>query len=223
MKIGIMCAIERELSPILAAMQGQHVEEQLQRSFHIGSMHGVEVVAVMGGVGKVNGAVTAQLLAERYKVDRLIFTGVAGGLDDSLHVGDVVIGTTLLYHDLPMSIAANEVFDIPHSGFESDPDMVKICQGLGRELRYGTIVTGDAFISGGAQRDSIVERLHPLCVDMESTSVAQVCWFYRLPLLIIRSISDFADDSADETFESNASSTAQIALLVMEQVIRSLC
>lgn len=219
MKIGIMCAIARELAPIAGMLSDHRTEELLQRTFHTGTLHGVEVIAVMGGVGKVNGALTAQLLASHYQVDKLIFTGVAGGLSNQLQVGDVVIGTKLLYHDLDASLVSNGVFDTPDDGFYSDPAMVEICRGLGKDLHYGTIVTGDAFISGGAQRDSIIERLDPLCVDMESTAVAQVCWFYRLPLLVIRSISDFADDSADETFESNAAATGLVALSVMEQII----
>lgn len=219
MKLGIMCAIERELSPVISILNDHRTEQLLQRTFYLGTLHGVEVVAVMGGVGKVNAAITAQLLADHYKVDRIIFTGVAGGLSSSIKVGDVVIGTQLLYHDIDMALVANGVFDTPADGFFSDPAMVGICRELGIDMHYGTIVTGDAFISGGAQRDSIVERFDPLCVDMESAAVAQVCWFCRLPLLVIRSISDFADDNADDTFESNASATGLIAVSVMERVI----
>ncbi|MEG1389652.1 MAG: 5'-methylthioadenosine/adenosylhomocysteine nucleosidase [Angelakisella sp.] len=221
MKIGIMCAIQRELAPIAAMLQNHKTETLMQRTFHTGILHGVEVVAVIGGVGKVNGAMTAQLLCERFGIERLIFTGVAGGLCDSLKVGDIVIGTTLLYHDIAMSFVSNEMFDTPNSGFYSDNDMVELCRKMGGGLRFGTIITGDQFITG-AQRDRLVEEFHPLCVDMESAAVAQVCWFYKLPLLIIRCISDFADDDAEDTFESNAEATGLSALAVMEKVIQSL-
>lgn len=221
MKLGIMCAIEREFTPILAILQNHQSQNLLQRQFHTGTLHGVEVVAVMGGVGKVNAAMTAQLLAERFGVDRLVFTGVAGGLDASVKVGSVVIGTRLLYHDLDMELVANGVFDTPADGFFSDPALVALCKELGQELFYGTIITGDEFITG-AQRDRLIEKFHPLCVDMESAAVAQICWFYRIPLLVIRSISDFADDTAEETFEQNASSTGLIALSILESIVLSL-
>ncbi|MEG1942595.1 MAG: 5'-methylthioadenosine/adenosylhomocysteine nucleosidase, partial [Angelakisella sp.] len=198
MRIGIMCAIERELAPIAAMLQNHKTEVLMQRTFHTGTMHGTEVVAVIGGVGKVNGALTAQLLAERFGIERLIFTGVAGGLDDSLKVGDIVIGTTLLYHDIDMSLVSNDMFDTPEGGFSSDAAMTALCRSLGGGLHFGTIITGDQFITGDT-RDSLIARFHPLCVDMESAAVAQVCWFYQLPLLIIRCISDFADDDAEST------------------------
>ncbi|MEG1687993.1 MAG: 5'-methylthioadenosine/adenosylhomocysteine nucleosidase [Angelakisella sp.] len=221
MKIGIICAISRELAPIASMLEHHKTQLLLQRTFHTGQLHGQEIVAVIGGVGKVNGALTAQLLAEHFGVDRLIFTGVAGGLDSSLHVGDVVIGTTVLYHDLAMELVNNGVFDAPADGFHSDPELVELCRSGGISLHYGTIVTGDQFIMGSA-RDSIIERFHPLCVDMESAAVAQVCWFYRLPLLIIRAITDFADDSADDSFEQNALFGGQKSLEVLDRVLMRL-
>lgn len=221
MKIGIICAVSRELASISTMLQNHSTQDHLQRTFHLGLLHGVEVAAVVGGVGKVNGAITAQLLAERYQVDQVIFTGLAGGLDDSLRVGDVVIGTKLLYHDLDMNIVNNEQFDTPLDGFYSDPALVELCRQVGKDLRYGTIITGDEFITG-AQRDRLVEKFRPLCVDMESAAVAQVCWFYRLPLLVIRSISDFADDEAPDTFEQNAEATGRTALSVLELVVKAL-
>lgn len=221
MKLGIMCAVERELTPIAAMLQSHKTENVLQRTFHTGILHGVEVVAVIGGVGKVNGAITAQLLAQHFSVEQLIFTGVAGGLDDALKVGDVVIGTHLLYHDLAMEFVSNNMFDTPDEGFSSDPAMTKLCRSFGGGLHFGTIITGDEFITG-TQRDRLIEKFHPLCVDMESAAVAQVCWFFRLPLLVIRSISDFADDEGEDTFEKNAAASGMSALAVMEQVIKAL-
>lgn len=221
MKIGIMCAIERELIPIAAMLQNHQTETVMQRIFHSGTMHGAEIVAVIGGVGKVNGAITAQLLAERFGVERLIFTGVAGGLDDSLAVGDIVIGTTLLYHDIDMSFISNNMFDTPKDGFSSDNEMVALCRNIGGGLHFGTIITGDQFITGDT-RDVLISRFHPLCVDMESAAVAHVCWFCKLPLLIIRCISDFADEDADDTFEKNAGAAGLSALSVMEKVIEKL-
>lgn len=222
MKIGIMCAVTSEFATLAQLLNGSRVEQVLQRDFHIGELHGAQVVAVMGGVGKVNGAITAQLLAERYHVDVLIFTGAAGGLSDSLAVGDVVIGTRLLYHDLPMDLVSNEQFDTPADGFYSDPNLVEICKGLGLPLHYGTIVTGDAFITGGQQRDDIVSRLAPLCVDMESTAVAQVCWFYHIPILVIRAVSDFANDSADDTYNKNKLQAGSVAVSVLDRLVEGL-
>lgn len=221
MIIGIMCAVPRETAPVLQVMENKRTETLMQRTFHIGTICGAEVVVVQSGVGKVNASITAQFLAEHYHVDKIIFTGTAGGMDDSLQIGDVVIGTTLLYHDLSMELVGNGVFDTPLDGFHSDGAMVDICRKADIPLHFGTIITGDEFVYGD-RRNVLNERFHPLCVDMESTAVAQVCWFYKLPLLVIRIVSDFADDAAEYTFERNATKMGKLAVSVLKEVVAGL-
>lgn len=223
MKLGIMCASQNELRPLTGKLTNSTVSSYLGREFFCGGYHGLDTVVVMGGVGKVNAAVTVQTLIQCYGADTVIFTGVAGGLDDSLSLQDVIIGTQLLYHDLPMELVNNnDMFpEMPRDCFSSDPALVELCRGLGKHLRFGKIVTGDAFISGGA-RDEIIRQHHPLCVDMESAAAAQVCWFFRTPLLVIRSLSDFADDDATDSYEENIGDSVVSAAQVLDEVVRKL-
>lgn len=222
MKIGIMCATARELAPLTKKMESPHTERFLMREYHCGRLYGLDVVAVMGGVGKVNATITAQELIGRFGVEKLFFTGVAGGLSPELRIGDVVIGESLLNHDIPYELINNEdQFPGMPKEFSSDPQLTALCRGLSSNLRFGRIITGDAFITG-AQRDSLIQRFHPLCVDMESAAVAQVCWFFQVPLLIIRSLSDNADDEAEGVYEENIAASSLGAIQVLEQVLSKL-
>lgn len=223
MKLGIMCATERELNPLVNKLENHQTENYICRTFHTGTLEGIDTVAIIGGVGKVNGSITAQALIEHYKIDKLIFTGVAGGLDDSLKVRDVIIATEIAYHDIPMDLVNNEnMFDgMPEKHFVPDSELIEICRHLDSDLRFGTIITGDEFISG-ARKHELMERFHPLCVDMESAAVAHVCWFYNTPLLVIRSLSDTAEDDAMDTYEANAASSGLSAIAVVLKVVEKL-
>lgn len=222
MKLGIMCAITSELTPLVAAMEGAEKSTYLMRDFYTGTLDGRQVVAVIGGVGKVNAAITAQALILRYGVEAIIFTGIAGGLDPSLEIGDVIIGTQVLHHDLDMKLMENDQFPgMPTDFFIPDPQLLELCRGLADNLHFGRIISGEIFVTG-AQRDDLIERFHPLCVDMESAAVCQVCWFHQLPCLIIRSLSDHADDNAEDTYNSHKEGSSLSSIGVARAIIRAI-
>lgn len=222
MKIGIMCATHRELDLLLEKLQNKTTQVKLMRSFITGEYAGTTVVAVIGGVGKVNGAITAQELIQEFGVEKIIFTGLAGGLDPTVKIGDVVIGAEVLHHDLDMTIMENGQFPgMPTDFFPGDPEMMALCQGMGDNVRFGRIITGEKFITG-KERDGLIEAFHPQCVDMESAAVAQVCWFFQTPLLVIRSLSDNADEEIDGAYEANAGWTAVSALEVVFRLLEKL-
>ncbi len=222
MKIGVMCATDQELDHLLKKLENKAVEEKLMRSFVTGEYAGVTVVAVVGGVGKVNGAITAQELIQEFGVEKLIFTGLAGGLDPTVTIGDVVIGAEILHHDLDMKIMENDQFPgMPTDFFPGDPEMMELCQGLGDNLRFGRIVTGETFVTA-KERDGIIQRFHPQCVDMESAAVAQVCWFFRIPLLVIRALSDNADEEVEGAYTENGQWTSVSAAGVVFRLLEAL-
>lgn len=222
MKIGIMCATQQELEPLLARLQNKREEVRLMRSFVTGEYAGLTVTAVIGGVGKVNGAITAQTLIQNFGVEKILFTGLAGGLDDTIKIGDVVIGAEVLHHDLDMKIMENDQFPgMPTDYFRGDPELLELCRGLGDNLRFGRIVTGETFITA-KERDGIIERFHPQCVDMESAAVAQVCWFFRVPLLVIRALSDNADEEVEGAYSENGQWTSVSALQVVFRLLEAL-
>ncbi len=222
MKIGIMCATIRELTPVVEKMENPVVKHVWKREYHCGRLHGLDAVVVMGGVGKVNAAVTAQELINRFGVEKIFFTGVAGGLSPQVQIGDVIIGQSILNHDIPYELVndQNQFPGMPEE-FSSDPQLTDLCRGISPRIHFGRIITGDAFITG-AQRDDLICRFHPLCVDMESAAVAQVCWFFDLPLLVIRSLSDHADDDAHEVYEANVASSSIGAVEVLDRVLQKL-
>lgn len=222
MKIGIMCATQQELEPLLARLQNKREEVRLMRSFVTGEYAGLTVTAVIGGVGKVNGAITAQTLIQNYGAEKILFTGLAGGLDDSIKIGDVVIGTEILHHDLDMKLMENDQFPgMPTDYFRGDPELLELCRGLGDNLRFGRIATGEVFVTA-RERDGIIERFHPQCVDMESAAVAQVCWFFRVPLLVIRALSDNADEEVEGAYSENGQWTSVSALQVVFRLLEAL-
>lgn len=222
MKIGIMCATQKELEPFLARLENKKTEERLMRSFTTGRLSGHTVTAVIGGVGKVNGAITAQELIQGFGVEKIIFTGLAGGLDETVGIGDVIIGTELVHHDLDMKLMENDQFPgMPTDFFPGDPELVGLCRGLGDNLRFGRIATGEIFVTA-AERDGIIKKFHPLCADMESAAVAQVCWFFKVPLLVIRSLSDNADEAPEGAYMQNAERTAVYAVDVVFRVLEAL-
>lgn len=222
MKIGIMCATQQELEPLLERLENKRTEERLMRSFITGEYAGLTVTAVIGGVGKVNGAVTAQELITAFGAEKIIFTGLAGGLDDTLKIGDVIIGAEILHHDLDMKIMENDQFPgMPTDFFRGDPELLELCRGLGDNLRFGRIVTGEKFITA-KERDAIIEAFHPQCVDMESAAVAQVCWFFRTPLLVIRALSDNADEEVEGAYSENGRWTSVSAAGVLFRLLEAL-
>ena len=222
MKVGIMCATQKELDPLLARLENKREEQRLLRSFVTGEYAGLTVTAVIGGVGKVNGAITAQSLIQNFGVEKIIFTGLAGGLDETIQIGDVVIGAEILHHDLDMKVMENDQFPgMPTDFFRGDPELLALCQGLGDNLRFGRIVTGEAFITA-KERDGIIQRFHPQCVDMESAAVAQVCWFFKTPLLVIRALSDNADEEMEGVYSENSQWTSVSALQVVFRLLEAL-
>lgn len=222
MKVGIMCATQKELDPLLARLENKREKQQLLRSFVTGEYAGLTVTAVIGGVGKVNGAITAQSLIQNFGVEKIIFTGLAGGLDETIQIGDVVIGAEILHHDLDMKVMENDQFPgMPTDFFRGDPELLALCQGLGDNLRFGRIVTGEAFITA-KERDGIIQRFHPQCVDMESAAVAQVCWFFQVPLLVIRALSDNADEEMEGVYSENSQWTSVSALQVVFRLLEAL-
>ena len=222
MNIGILCATREELEPLLERLENKRTQRRLHRDFTTGEYAGLTVTAVMGGVGKVNAAVTTQELIQGFGAEKIIFTGVAGGLDDTLRVGDVVIGAEILHHDLDMTLMENGQFPgMPTDFFRGDPELLDLCRGLGENLRFGRIATGETFVTA-RERDGIIRRFHPQCVDMESAAAAQVCWFFGAPLLVIRSLSDNADQEAEATYAENLSHASVSALGVVFRVLEAL-
>ncbi len=229
-RTAIVAAMAQELAALLAHPDGDFaVQVHAGRRFHVGRLHGEPVVLVLCGIGKVAAATTAVLLAERYGVQRLVFTGVAGGLASGVRVGDVVVAGSLLQHDMDasplfprwevpltgrsefpadaalsdaLSAAAAQVLTEPgHYGAAGLAEEVHALGVHEPVLHRGLIVSGDRFVSSADESQALQADLPAaLAVEMEGAALAQACHDLGLPFAVLRTISDRADDSAHVDF-----------------------
>ena len=223
-RIAIVSAMHEELAAVLALMPDEHKQIVAGRAFAVGHLQGHEVVVVLSRIGKVAAATTAAVLMERFGVEQVLFTGVAGGLAPHAQVGDVVVATEFLQHDMDASplFPAYEVPLYGRARFGTDPALTaalalavqSVLQqgvldaaslqdfGITRpQMHQGLIVSGDRFVSNRRESQQLQQSLpDALAVEMEGAAVAQVCHDYGVPFAAMRTISDRADDDAHADF-----------------------
>ena len=214
--IGIIGAMEEEVAALKEDMDIQETVEQASMVFCKGRLCGKDVVVVRSGIGKVNAGICAQILVDRFRADMLINTGIAGSLDARIDIGDMVISTDALHHDMDATIFGDAIGQIPRMdtlAFPADEELVqkaaKANEKANPDIRTftGRVASGDQFISSGEAKEKIVENFHPLCVEMEGAGIAQAAYLNKVSYVIIRAISDKADNSATmdyPTFERQA-------------------
>ena len=207
MKIGIIGAMASEVASLKNLMEITAVTKKAGMDFFDGTLSGKSVVVVQCGYGKVNAGICAQILADLFDVTHIINTGVAGSLNPKLNIGDIIVSEKALQHDMdssPLGFAPGQIPDIDVLAFPADQKMidtaVSACRKVNPDINVltGLVVTGDQFISSREVKDRLVSVFHGDCAEMEGAAVAQVCYLNHLPFIIIRAISDKADDSAGE-------------------------
>ena len=209
MPIAIVAAMQQELAAVLDLMPDETRQVHAGREFWVGHLHGREVVAVLSRIGKVAAATTAAALIERFKVDSIVFTGVAGGLARGVHVGDVVLADRFVQHDLDVSPIFPR-YEVPLYGtstFATDAALTERLAAAVRRalpsahLHRGLVASGDRFVSSAAESQALQLALpDALAVEMEGAAFAQVCHDYRVPFAAVRTVSDRADDEAHGDF-----------------------
>ena len=214
--IGIIGAMEDEVAALKEAMEVQETIEKASMVFCKGMLCGKEVVVVRSGIGKVNAGICAQILVDRFGVDVLINTGIAGSLDAKIDIGDMVISTDALHHDMDASEFGDALGQVPRMdvlSFPADETLVKKAVQAREKANpdintfTGRIASGDQFIASREVKERIVKNFHPLCVEMEGAGIAQAAYLNQVSYVIIRAISDKADNSAHvdyPTFEQQA-------------------
>jgi adenosylhomocysteine nucleosidase len=209
MRTAIVSAMQEELAAVLALMPHDGKQVVAGREFWSGALHGREVVVVLSRIGKVAAATTATVLVERFGVDEIVFTGVAGGLARGIGVGHVVVADRFLQHDLDASPIFPR-FEVPLYGtstFDCDPALTQRLVNAARtalpgvHLHRGLVVSGDRFVATTAESRALQAALpEALAVEMEGAAIAQVCHDYGIPFAAARTISDRADDMAHIDF-----------------------
>lgn len=227
MKLGILAAMPDEVNTMHNDFHFHEVINHAEREYHLGKVNNAELVLVFSRVGKVSASVTATTLIEKFNVDKIIFTGVAGAVSSDLTIGDIVLADKAYQHDMNGSPMFPQ-FEIPLTGralFELDYDELKQAQaGINNfinklehyvdlddlaklniakpKLHIGTIATGDQFIQNAASHTNLNKpEMQALAVEMEGAAVAQVCAEHQIPYTLIRTISDQADHSATVNFQ----------------------
>ena len=225
--IGIIGAVVEEAEAIKKEIKEiKEIKETVISgiSFFTGKFNDRDVVFVQSGIGKVNAAITATLLIEKFKVSEVIFSGVAGSLDERLKVGDVVIGHDIVQHDVDATAFGYKMGQIPQMkewAFESDKELVEKAGNINdfdHRIFFGRILTGDQFVSKKDVKIRLGKDFEALCVDMESGAVAQVCTRLGVKFLIIRSISDSITDESDMEYEAFVKLAAKNSTRILKEI-----
>ena len=240
----ILSALAQEQSGIVEQLHNPQKVMRAGREFWTGTLHNQAVVLALSRIGKVAAATTTTALIEGFGVGRVVFTGVAGGVGPSVQVGDVVVGSGFVQHDMDASPLFPR-FEIPLYGqtvFQGDAILtgllLQACNlalgtssmesGHAAHIHHGLIASGDQFVSGVSQSEAIVRALGdcghaPLAVEMEGAAVAQVCADYCVPFAAVRTISDRADDTAHVDFGQFVHDVASVyAQKIVSQFLRLL-
>lgn len=224
-KIGIICAGDTELEPFIPLISDCVVSEKAMLKFYEGKIHGADVVALFSGVCKVNAAIATQILIDTYKVDWVINAGTAGGMDSKIQLFDTVVATESVYHDVAPDILTEFHPWMDSVYFKSDDCLldltrqVALKETFNTKLYWGRIVTGETFIDQ-KMRDEINQTFKPLCVDMETASIAHVCYVNQIPFIAIRSITDTAEHSGVDEFDKNCIQASEISMQVVTSMLR---
>lgn len=214
--LGIIGAMDEEVAKIKEQMEDVKTMSKASMEFFEGKVNGCPVVVVRSGIGKVNAAMCTQILADVYHVDAIINTGIAGSLDADIDIGDIVLSTDTLEHDMDAVTFGYPLGQIPRMdtlSFKADAKLRelarKICEQVNPEIKVfeGRVVSGDQFISDKGKKQWLVDNFAGRCTEMEGAAIAHAAYLNQIPFLVIRAISDKADDSASvdyPAFEAKA-------------------
>lgn len=211
-KLGIIGAMAVEIETLKEKMSDLTVTTRTGMEFYEGTLEGLSVVVVQCGIGKVNAAICAQVLCDCFSVTHLVNTGIAGSLSAQLDIGDLVVSRDAMYHDMDCIHFGYEVGRVPGMdvvSFPADKTLMDLAFTAAEAVnpghtKIGRVASGDQFVAEKALKKQIIARTQGLCTEMEGAAIAQTAYRNALPFVILRAISDKADDSAEmdyPTFE----------------------
>lgn len=227
--IGIIGAMEEEVAALKEKMELEEVLKKASMEFYKGTLQGKPVVVVRSGIGKVNAGLCTQILVDVFGVEKVINTGIAGSLDARIDIGDIVISTEALQHDVDATQFGYPLGQIPRMktlAFPADELMAKTakeaCEAVNLEIHVftGRVVTGDQFVASREVKDHIKTNFDGLCTEMEGAAIAQAAWLNEVPFVIIRAISDKADDSAQMDYPTFERQAIQHSVRLVEEMLR---
>lgn len=227
--LGVIGAMEEEVELLKEKMDIKETVTVAGMEFYQGTLDGKNIVLVRSGVGKVNMATCTQILVDKFNVTALLNSGVAGTMDPELNQGDIVISTDAVQHDFDTTVFGDPLGEISRLGitfFEADKNMIEVAKNAALNItdltiKEGRIASGDQFVAGGETADRIKENFGNVsAVEMEGASMAHVAYLNEIPFVILRSISDKADGSADLSYEEFLPIAAKNASALVEEFIK---
>ncbi|MBE6943259.1 MAG: 5'-methylthioadenosine/adenosylhomocysteine nucleosidase [Ruminococcaceae bacterium] len=231
MKLGIVGAMDVEVATLKEKMEQVTTKTVAGTVYFDGRLAGLPAVVVQCGVGKVNAALCAQILCDCFGVTHIVNTGIAGSLDAKLDIGDLVISQDVIYHDFDLRFWGRPIGQVPGmdvTAFPADEALRTAALKAAEEGRpghstVGRIASGDQFICSKAQKDKIIQDTGAICAEMEGAAIAHTAYKNGIPFVVIRAISDKADDSAEmdyPTFEAIAAKRCASVTMKLAEMLQ---
>jgi len=225
--IGIICAGDREVAPFIPLLSECSISEKAMLKFYSGKIENCPVVTLFSGVCKTNAAIATQVLIDTYKCDAIINAGTAGGMAKKIDVFDTVISTESAYRDVHEDILTGFHPWMKTIYFMADTDLIELAhRTLAKntfpgKIYFGRMITGETFIEE-EYRDEIIQKFSPLSVDMETASIAHVCYVNKIPYIAIRTITDTAEKAGADAFDMNCDKAAQISANIVVAMLKEM-
>ena len=229
--LGIIGAMDEEVAMIKAQLTDVQVESRAAMDFYKGKLEGNAEGVVRSSIGKVNAAMCTQILADIYGVTGVVNTGIAGSLKAEIDIGDIVLSSDALQHDMDATGFGYEPGQIPRVetlAFKADEGLINLaeecCSRVNPDIHtfVGRVVTGDQFISDKEKKKWLTDTFGGYCTEMEGAAIAQACYLNSIPFLIVRAISDKADDSASVDYPAFEAKAIVHSVNLLTEIVRSL-
>lgn len=230
-RIGIIGAMEIEVEELKKRMEVKSVSTRAGMEFCEGSYGSNEVVIVRSGIGKVNAAICTQILVDCYHVEMVINTGIAGGLYGSINIGDIVVATEAMQHDMDATgfgYAKGVIPQMAESVFKADETLrrlaAEICRAVNTDISVyeGRVISGDCFVSDGEKKKELWDLFEGYCTEMEGAAIAQAAYLNNIPYVVIRAISDKADGSAAGDYGAFEAKAVEHTVRLMDALLKEI-
>jgi len=226
--IGILCAMREELEPILEKVDVEDIVEYGKNRFYLAKFNNKNLVLAYSKIGKVNSATTATIMIEKFKAKKILFSGVAGGIDEDLKIGDLIIATKTCQHDIDLTVFGYPYGFIPESSiyFECDNELNNIAKNVAKKLKLkikeGIIASGDQFIHSKEKKEWIKKTFNASAIEMEGGAVGCVCFTLNIPFFMLRAISDTAEEGAGVDFDEFLEESSKVSANFLIQMLKDI-
>lgn len=229
--IGIIGAMEEEVEKLKAVMEEVEIIHRAGMEFNKGKLSGRNVVIVKSGIGKVNAGICTQILADIFNVNAIINTGIAGSLKEEINIGDIVLSSDTVQHDMDAAAFGYPLGQIPRMdilSFPADERLIDIagqcCERVNPDIRVfiGRVASGDQFVADGAVKNRISGNFGGYCTEMEGAAIGQAAYLNKIPYVVIRAISDKADNSASMEYPAFEAMAIEHTVRLIKEMIKYL-